>query len=270
VVVKAANASPRPRQAAAPPSEVIWHDLECGSYRADLPLWRELADGHPGPILDVGAGSGRVALDLLEAGHSVTALDLDPAMLGALRERAGTNRIETACADARSFELNRRDFALCIVPMQTIQLLGGPTGRVAFLQRAHAHLRRGGLLACAILSALEPFDCSDGEAGPTPESARVDGILYVSRATRVGMRGRRVVIERERQILAGDARGAGGAPGRHAAAAPVPEPNVIELDHVSASELEREAIGAGLRPEPAREIPPTDDHAGSAVVMLRA
>ena len=25
------------------PSAVIWHDLECGSYRADLPLWRELA-----------------------------------------------------------------------------------------------------------------------------------------------------------------------------------------------------------------------------------
>ncbi len=25
--------------------EVVWHELECGSYRADLPLWRELADG---------------------------------------------------------------------------------------------------------------------------------------------------------------------------------------------------------------------------------
>jgi len=270
VVVKAANISARPRRAATPASEVIWHDLECGSYRADLPLWRELADGHPGPILDVGAGSGRVALSLLEAGHSVTALDLDPTLLGALKERAATNRIETACADARSFALSRRDFALCIVPMQTIQLLGGPTGRVAFLRRAHAHLRRGGLLACAILSALEPFDCPDGEIGPAAESAYVDGILYVSRATRVGMHGRRVVIERQRQILVSDERGEGGAPGCDAAAAPAPERNVIELDHVTAPELEREATGAGLRPESAREVPPTDDHAGSAVVMLRA
>ncbi len=24
-------------------SAVVWHDLECGSYAADLPLWRELA-----------------------------------------------------------------------------------------------------------------------------------------------------------------------------------------------------------------------------------
>ena len=32
--------------------EVIWHDLECGSYRADLPLWRELAVREPGPILE--------------------------------------------------------------------------------------------------------------------------------------------------------------------------------------------------------------------------
>ena len=25
-------------------AEVIWHDLECGLYREDLPLWREIAE----------------------------------------------------------------------------------------------------------------------------------------------------------------------------------------------------------------------------------
>jgi hypothetical protein len=30
-------------RASKQPSSVIWHDLECGSYAADLPLWRELA-----------------------------------------------------------------------------------------------------------------------------------------------------------------------------------------------------------------------------------
>jgi SAM-dependent methyltransferase len=256
--------------ASATPREVIWHDLECGSYRADLPLWQELADRYPGPILDVGAGTGRVALDLARAGRSVTALDLDPVLLAALKQRAAEAKVETVCADARSFELIRRDFGLCVVPMQTIQLLGGSAERVAFLRAARVHLRRGGLLACAILSALEPFDCADGDVGPTPETARVEETLYLSRPTRVGVRGRSVLIERERRILAADDRAGGGAPGERRAGEPAAERHVIELDRLSAAELEREAIEAGLRPEPAREVAPTDDHVGSDVVMLRA
>ena len=44
------------------PAHVVWHDVECGGYDADLPLWRELAREAGGPVLDVGAGTGRVAL----------------------------------------------------------------------------------------------------------------------------------------------------------------------------------------------------------------
>ena len=47
---------------------VVWHDVECGRYDADLPLWRELAASARRPVLDVGAGTGRVALDLARAG----------------------------------------------------------------------------------------------------------------------------------------------------------------------------------------------------------
>src|SRR5262249_55065568 len=93
-----------PRTVVVSASEVVWHDLECGSYRADLPLWRELAErsGRQG-ILEVGAGTGRVALELSGAGHRVTALDHDPHLLCALRERARGGDIETVCADARTF-----------------------------------------------------------------------------------------------------------------------------------------------------------------------
>ena len=153
------------------PARVVWHDLECGGYRADLPLWRELAERAGGSTLDVGAGSGRVSLDLARAGIGVTALDVDPVLLAALAERAqrlGLS-VATVCADARSFSLARRDYALCVVPMQTIQLLGGAEGRVAFLRCAREHLRPGATLACAILASLEPFDCSQGTAGPAAE-----------------------------------------------------------------------------------------------------
>ncbi len=90
---------------------------------------------------------------------------------------------------------------LCVMPMQTIQLLGGSAGRSAFLRAAAAHVRSGGLIACAILGELEPFDCSLSELGPTPERTIVDGLLYESRALRVAESRRHVVIERERRIV---------------------------------------------------------------------
>jgi hypothetical protein len=153
--------------------------------------------------------------------------------------------------------------------MQTIQLLGGRPGRLAFLRGARAHLRGGGALACAIASALEPFDCARGDPAPFPDSMRVGGVLYVSRPTRVQVRRDSVLIERERLLvdLAGDARGADGG-----SAGPVEavERSVIELDRLSPAQLQREAIEVGLRPEPTRRIPASEEHTGSAVVILRA
>jgi SAM-dependent methyltransferase len=239
------------------PAGVVWHDLECGGYRADLSLWQELAANHDDPILDVGAGTGRVTLELARAGHRLTALDLDGELLGALRERAAGLQVETVCADACSFALDGREFGLCLVPMQTLQLLNGPTERIAFLRRARTHLCPGGLVACAIVVAVDPFDCAKGDPGPSPEIAWIGGARYTSRATRVSVRDRTVVIERERRIA---------APGGE----PKIERNVVELDRVSVSDLEGEAMAAELHPVPTREIHPTSEHVGSAVVMARA
>lgn len=243
-------------------ADVVWHDLECGAYSADLSLWRTLADrsrdgDRPARVLDVGAGTGRVSLDLARAGHNVTALDLHPELLGALRERAADLPVQTACADARSFELDRRDFDLCLVPMQTLQLLRGSAERVAFLRCARAHLRSDGLLACAIVLELDPFDCAAGDTGPTPETAWIGEILFSSRATRVSVLERVAVIERERRIA-------------RQAVEPEIERNLVELDRMSVSALEREAIAAGLQPVTHSEIAPTDDHVGGTVVMFRA
>ncbi|HTA12186.1 MAG TPA: class I SAM-dependent methyltransferase [Solirubrobacteraceae bacterium] len=245
---------------------VVWHELECGSYTADLALWRELAtaasavQGTPGAVLDVGAGTGRVTLELACRGHAVTALDLDERLLAALRQRAvklSVSTVETVCADARAFTLERRQFSLCIVPMQTIQLLGGSSGRRAFFERARAHLAPGGVLACAIVTDVEPFDCAAGDPGPIPEQTRVGGVSYLSRPTALHLTGDALRIERERSIVE-----SGSTQGARL------EHDVIELARVSVDRLHREGLAAGLTPAPPRTIAATFEHTASTAVIF--
>jgi SAM-dependent methyltransferase len=237
-------------------SAVIWHDLECGAYAEDLALWRSLADRHGDPVLDVGAGTGRVALDLARRGHAVTALDVDSELLDELARRATDLPLETVHADARSFDLGRT-FALCLVPMQTIQLLGGPDGRLAFLRCAHRHLEPGGALAIAIAETLDLYEVSDGIPAPLPDICERDGVVYSSQPTAVRAVGPQFVLERRRETVRTDGER-------------IVEENVIALDRVSPGELEREAAQAGLDPAGQARIDATAEYVGSSVVILSA
>jgi len=235
---------------------VIWHDLECGGYSKDLAFWRALAEEHGGPVLDVGAGTGRVALELARARFAVTALDLDDELLAELRARAGNLDVRTVVGDARAFDLGER-FALCIVPMQTIQLLGGREQRAAFLGCAREHLDPGGVLAIALADALEVFDVTDGASAPLPDVCELEGVLYSSRPTAVRADEDGFLLERTRETVTADGR-------------LLSQPDRIHLDRLHASQLEREAVAAGLKPAGRAVIPATSDHVGSDVVMLGA
>ena len=235
-------------------SDVLWHDIECGGYDLDLPLWRELADREGSPVLDIGAGTGRVALDLARRGHEVVALDRSAELLDALRERAADLAITTVAADARDFALDRR-FPLVVVPMQTLQLLGGAEGRARCLACVREHLAPAGLLAAALADALEAFD-ADHDEPPRPDLREVGGTVYASRPVAVRDLGDRAAIERVREIVARDG-------------TRTVTDDVIELDRVDVDELAAEAAAFGLRAEAPRRIPQTLDYVGSTVAMLR-
>lgn len=237
---------------------VVWHDVECGGYDADLALWRELAAAAVGPVLELGCGTGRVALDLAARGHDVTALDSDRSLVAALRERARERglTVEAVVADARAFGLERRGFGLAVAPMQVAQLMGGADGRAAMLGRVRQHLAPGGSFAAAL---ADPFDGVPAEevAPPLPDVREQDGWVFSSSPVAVRAEAHGTAIDRLRQAVSP----AGELDESMAS---------IVLDRVTASELESEAAAAGLGVRARRTVPATGDYVGSVVVVLEA
>ncbi len=136
------------------------YDYEYRRRRADVTFYRELAHqvlGSSGaPILDLGAGTGRLALPLARDGHRVVAMDQAPAMLERLRQRAAkapaavAERIEPVVGDLRTFDLTkgrRERFGLAIAAFNVVEHLYTRVELAAFLGRVAAHLEPDGTLA---------------------------------------------------------------------------------------------------------------------------
>jgi SAM-dependent methyltransferase len=235
---------------------VIWHDLECASYRADLPIWRELAARAGGAVLDLGAGTGRVTLDLAERGHALTAVDSDAELLDELAGRAEAGGLEVTRirADARALPDTGR-FALVIAPMQFLQIMGGPSERSRLLSGVAARLLPGGLFAAAVTDLDEAVAPEDA-APPLPDVTESGRWIFSSIPLDVRPQADGIVVEWLRQKVS-------------------PSGELTEqshtqlLDELSPDELEREAGEHGLRPEARHELRPTRDYVGSTVVICR-
>ena len=235
----------------------IWHDVECAAYLADVDVWRELAEETSGPILDLGCGTGRVALDLASRGHDVTGIDTDPELVEALRVRARERglQVDALPGDARSFELER-SFALVISPMQVVQLLGGPDGRRSMFAAVRRHLDVGGTFAAALANPFEGVP--DEELGPpVPDIREYEGWVYSSTPTGI----RRVkdwfLIDRHREAVSPEGER-------------TEEFSTLVLDTLRADQFEAEATPHGFAPGQVRRVPPTPEYVGSDVVVLEA
>lgn len=236
---------------------VAWHDVECSSYAVDLPAWRALADEHGGPVLDIGAGTGRVALDLAALGHAVTAIDADPELVRACAHRARERGlpVRAEVADARSFDLGSRH-PLAIMPMQVAQLLGGARGRQAMLGAVARHLSPGGVLAIAL---ADPYDTVPLEEAlpPLPDILEIEGWVLCSTPLMARDEGSGVAVDRHRQAVSptGEL---------------TEEASTIRLDWVTPAELEGQAASEGLRALEPWRVPATRDFVGSTIVRLQA
>jgi SAM-dependent methyltransferase len=229
----------------------IWHDVECGSYAADLPLWEELAERCGGPVLELGCGTGRVALHLARRGHEVIGLDVDPELLAVLASRGSDLPVGALEADAREFELEEQA-SLVLAPTHLLQLLPDAAARAECLRCISAALRPGGIFAAAIIEEMpEP----DGAPPPLPDVREVDGWVYSSLAVEAAIGPGEIIVRRLRQTVSPE-----GAFNE--------EPNEVRIATFAAAALESEAAACGLVEAGRREIPATDIHVGSLVVLL--
>jgi SAM-dependent methyltransferase len=235
---------------------VIWHDVENGGYDADLQLWRELATRVGGPVLDLGAGTGRVALDLAAAGHDVTALDADAVLLDELTRRARERGLEVARlhSDARSIG-SIGSYSLVIAPMQFLQIMGGPAGRAKLLASVAGCLAPGGTFATAIADLDEAVAAEDASP-PVPDVGQSGDWIYSSLPLDVRPEPGGVAVEWLRQIVS-------------PAGTLTEERHTQMLDSLSVEQLEREAAAHGLRPVARHEVSQTPAYVGSMVVVCR-
>jgi SAM-dependent methyltransferase len=243
-------------------SAAIWHDVECASYDADLPLWRELAEelGPHAAVLDLGCGTGRVALDLAAKGHDVTGLDSEPSFTTALAARARSLglHVRSVTGDARSFSLAGQSFELVIAPMQVVQLLGGSKGRAGMLACARRHMAPGAVLAVALADPHDGVPSDEEFAPPLPDVREEDGWVYSSTPVNVREEPEATAIDRLRQAVS-----PGGELDESMA--------TIWLDRLQPGQLEAEAQGAGgFAIRPRRQVPATTDYVASTIVVLQA
>ena len=109
--------------------------------------FRGLAQLTGGPILELGVGTGRVAIPIAKDGYEVVGIDRSAAMLARAERHARTARAKLRLieADMRSFSLER-SFALVTIPFNTFLMLT-PDERWACLARCREHMTPAGRLA---------------------------------------------------------------------------------------------------------------------------
>jgi len=127
-----------------------------------------------GPVLELGIGTGRIALPLAERGIDVRGIDLSEAMVARLRAKPGGERIAVTIGD---FATTRVEgiFTLVYLVFNTIMNLTTQAEQVACFRNVAAHIQPGGFFVIEVeVPALQrlppgetfrPFDVSPRHLG---------------------------------------------------------------------------------------------------------
>lgn len=149
-----------------------------GNTDVQIEILAELAT--PGNrVLELGIGTGRVALPLVERGLAVTGIDASSRMLARLAAKPGGERVHTVLGDMSEVDVDG-EFDLIFCVANTFFGLLTQEAQIACLTRAAARLARGGKV---LIEAFVPSHAvfTNGQAWRT---IRVDDSRVVAEASR--------------------------------------------------------------------------------------
>jgi SAM-dependent methyltransferase len=244
-----------------------YYDLDLLDDPGDRPFYEAVARRVEGLVLELGVGSGRLAVPLALAGHAVVGVDGDPAMLARAaaawerrRGRRPADRLRLIAGDLTDLRLPER-FGLILIALNTLLLLD-PDRQAAAFGTIAAHLAPRGL---AIVDVLLPG---------ADDLARYDGRLLLEWVRDDAETGERVIklaaATHDPALATVDLTQVFDASAREGG----PVRRIVRVDRlhlVTARELVGLAEGAGLQVESlAGDHEGTPFGAGSGRVVLTA
>ena len=137
------------------------YDIEY-DHDYDLPFWLALAKRKDGPVIEWGAGTGRLAAPLSTAGHDVTAVEISQNMVEKGREKSDI--VKWIRGDMCHVKLGGR-YRLAVCAFNSFLCLLSVDDALAFLRNAREHLEPNGLLGIEV-SAFAPEELCEGEGNP--------------------------------------------------------------------------------------------------------
>ncbi len=153
------------------------YDAQYATATHDFRFYQKLAAKTGGPILELGAGTGRLTHVLARAGFEVTALDASEAMLREARWKIQKS-VHFVCADFRAFHLNRR-YPLILSAFNSLQHCLRTEDFAAVLARTREHLAPGGFFAFDVPNGTRT---TDRAAGTPPKSPTLRERFYDERS----------------------------------------------------------------------------------------
>jgi ubiquinone/menaquinone biosynthesis C-methylase UbiE len=127
-----------------------YYDLIYADRDDDLEMWLNLTADVEDEILEIGCGTGRILLPLLQNGHRVTGVDVSNLALKAAQTKIDAGEFDDTAtlyqADMRNLDLPQKNFAFAFIPINTFMHCLTIADQQATLNAIYNHLQPGGTL----------------------------------------------------------------------------------------------------------------------------
>src|SRR5688572_20440528 len=126
-----------------------YYDLIHTGETGDIGLWLSYAGRTDRPVLEVGTGTGRIAVALARAGHEVTGIDPSESMLARARRKAEEDALDVDVIQGRGEDLalEQGHYGLAILPADVFLYCEDGEEQLSVLRALGASLHFNGLLA---------------------------------------------------------------------------------------------------------------------------